>query len=169
MVRNQPHKRGSIGIRERHNERKNESYANPDIVLSQSHLNVHFKRCKGTYLQTLDSMLKDGIISDRGLKPDAKVFGELVFDVNTAYFEEHGGYDYAKTFFEEAYRFAERQVGSPYILSAIMHADEKNVSLSAEMGRDVYHYHLHVIYVPIVQKTNYMKSREQGQKKEEAH
>lgn len=33
-----------------------------------------------------------------------------------------------------------------------MHADERNKALSEQLGRDVYHYHLHVVYVPIVDK-----------------
>jgi hypothetical protein len=87
------------------------------------------------------------------LKPDAKVFAEMIFDVNTAYFENHGGYDYAKSFFEEAYRCAVKEIGGEdYILSAVLHADERNRALSEELGRDVYHYHLHVVYVPVVQK-----------------
>ncbi|MCL2300715.1 MAG: plasmid recombination protein [Firmicutes bacterium] len=152
VVRNQPYQRGGIGIRERHNERKNECYSNPDIELARSHLNVHFRRCEGTYKRALDRMLEQGIVSTRGLKPDAKVFEEMVFDVNTAYFERHGGYDFAQEFFREVFRFAEQEVGSEYILSAVMHADERNRALSDELGRDVYHYHLHVIYLPVVEK-----------------
>ena len=73
----------------------------------------------------------------------------MVFDVNTAYFDMHGGYDYAKDFFKEAYKMAIKEVGGEqYILSAVMHADEKNVSLSEELERDVYHYHMHVTYIP---------------------
>ena len=152
VVRNQPYQRGGIGIRERHNERKNECYSNPDIELARSHLNVHFRQCEGTYERALDQMLEQGIVSTRGLKPDAKVFEEMVFDVNTAYFERHGGYDYAREFFEEVYRFAEKEVGGEYILSAIMHADERNRALSDQSGKDVYHYHMHVIYLPVVEK-----------------
>jgi len=33
-----------------------------------------------------------------------------------------------------------------------MHADEKNRALSEQLGRDVYQYHLHVVYVPVVEK-----------------
>ena len=140
-------------MRERHNERKNEIYSNPDIVKERSHLNVHFKSYEGTYAQFYDELLKEGTISTRGLKPDAKVFAEMVFDVNTAYFDEHGGYDYAKDFFKEAYNMAVNEVGGEqYILSAVMHADEKNISLSEELDRDVYHYHMHVTYIPIVEK-----------------
>jgi hypothetical protein len=77
----------------------------------------------------------------------------MVFDVNTLYFDEHGGYDYAKDFFAEAYRMAVKEAGGEqYILSAVMHADERNKSLSEELGRDVYHYHLHVVYIPVVEK-----------------
>jgi len=152
VVRNQSYQKGGIGIRERHNERKNENYSNPDIVLERSHMNVHFRRCDDTYARTLDRMIADGEVSTRGLKPDAKVFGELVFDVNSAYFDNRGGYDYAKEFFEDAFHFAEKQVGSKYILSAVLHADERNRALSEQLGRDVYHYHLHVVYLPVVEK-----------------
>jgi hypothetical protein len=77
----------------------------------------------------------------------------MVFDVNTSYFDEHGGYDYAKDFFAEAYSMAIQEVGGEqYILSAVMHADERNKSLSEEIGRDIFHYHLHVVYIPVVEK-----------------
>jgi len=152
VVRNQSYQKGGIGIRERHNERKNENYSNPDIEFERSHLNVHFRKCEGTYTQALDRMIAEGVVSTRGLKADAKVFEEMVFDVNTAYFDGYGGYAYATHFFEDAFHFAEKEVGSQYILSAVMHADERNRALSEELGRDVYHYHLHVIYIPVVDK-----------------
>ena len=101
VVRNQAYPKSSFGIRERHNERMNEAYGNGDILPERSCLNVHFKTCAGTYEQEFSRMVGDGTISLRGLKPDAKVFDELVFDVNSAYFENHGGYEYAKQFFAE--------------------------------------------------------------------
>ena len=152
VVRNQPYQRKGIGIRERHNERKNESYSNPDIQLERSPLNIHFRKCESTYEQTLSQMLEQGIVSTKGLQADADIFEEMVFDVNTAYFENHGGYEYAKQFFEESFHFAEKEVGSQYIISAVMHADERNKYLSEQLGRDVYHYHMHVIYLPVVDK-----------------
>lgn len=33
-----------------------------------------------------------------------------------------------------------------------MHADERNRALSEELGYDVYHYHMHVVYLPVVKK-----------------
>ncbi len=52
-----------------------------------------------------------------------------------------------------AYRAAVEIIGGEqYILSAVMHADEKNRTMSAALGRDVYHYHLHIVYVPVMEK-----------------
>lgn len=153
VVRNSAYRKEGIGIRERHNERKNEIYSNPDIVPERSHLNVYYRKPSATYVSMLNHLLKDGTISDRGLKADAKVFGEMVFDVNTGYFERHGGYPFAKDFFAEAYRCAIEMIGGEqYVLSAVMHADERNRSLSDKLGKDVYHYHLHVVYIPVVEK-----------------
>ncbi len=153
VVRNDAYRRAGFSIRERHNERKNISYGNGDILPERSHLNVIFKSCAGTYEQEFNRMVDDGEISLRGLKPDAKVFDELVFDVNSAYFENHGGYEYAKEFFTEAYKLAVKEAGGEeYVLSAVLHADERNKALSEQMGHDVFHYHLHVVYVPVVDK-----------------
>lgn len=153
VVRNAAYTRGGVSIRERHNERKNECYSNADIRLERSSMNVHFRQCEGTYTEAFDKLLGEGVISIRGLKADAKIIDEMIFDVNTSYFEENGGYDFAKRFYEEAYRLAVKEAGGErYILSAVMHADEINVGLSEDLSRDVYHYHLHVIYVPVVEK-----------------
>ena len=158
VVRNGAYKKSEFSIRERHNERLNESYYNADVQQDKRHLNVYFKQSENSYAQTFDAMIADGIISVKGLKKDgsSKVFDELVFDVNTDYFDRNGGYEYAKSFFEEAYRLAVKEIGGErYVLSAVMHADERNKALSEELGRDVYHYHLHVLYIPVVEKECY--------------
>jgi len=96
-------------------------------------------------------MVEDGTISTWNLKKDPKIIDEFIFDVNTEYFDRHGGYEYAKRFYEEAYRFAVAEVGGEeFVLSAVMHADERNRAVSEQLGRNVYHYHLHVMYVPVV-------------------
>ena len=142
-----------IGNAQQHNEREKESYVNQDIVPERTRLNVHFKKPTTGYAEMFEQMKKDGIISTRGLKEDAFLYGELVFDVNTAYFHNHGGYDFAKRFYTDAYKSAIEIVGGEqYILSAVMHADERNRAMSDALGQDVYHYHLHVIYIPVVEK-----------------
>ena len=42
--------------------------------------------------------------------------------------------------------------GEQYILSAVMHADARNRAMSDALEQDVYHYHLHVVYIPVVEK-----------------
>jgi hypothetical protein len=147
-----------LKVRQRHNERQNADYMNDDIVKDRAAYNVHFKQSEGSYEQMFDALLANKTISTRGLGKDPFIVDELVFDVNTSYFESNGGYEYAKSFFEEAYRCAVEEIGGEkYVLSAVMHADERNKALSEQHGRDLYHYHLHVVYVPVVQKEVYFK------------
>ena len=136
-----------------HNEREKDSYSNQDIVPERTPLNVHYKAPTDDYVKMFEQMEQDGVISTRGLKPDAIKYGELVFDVNSAYFYNHGGYEFAKQFYADAYKAAVEIVGGEqYILSAVMHADERNRAMSEALGEDVYHYHLHVVYIPVVEK-----------------
>ena len=142
-----------IANAQRHNEREKESYSNPDIVSERLSYNVHFKTPTGSYAEMFEQMKADGVISTRGLKEDANLYGELIFDVNSAYFYNHGGYEFAKQFYADAYKAAVDIVGGEqYILSAVMHADERNRAMSEALGEDVYHYHLHVVYIPVVEK-----------------
>ena len=152
-VRNARLTADKVGNAQAHNEREKESYVNQDIVPERTGMNVHFKSPTADYTAMFDQMVADGIISTRGLKADADKFGELIFDVNSAYFYNHGGYDFASKFYENAYRAAVQIVGGEqYILSAVMHADERNRAMSEALGEDVYHYHLHVVYIPVVEK-----------------
>ena len=152
-VRNVNISSAGIGNTQAHNEREKKSYVNPDIVPERTAFNVHYKEPTDDYTAMFRRMEEEKTISTRGLKPDATKFCELVFDVNSAYFYNHGGYDFAKRFYEEAYRAAVEIVGGEqYILSAVMHADERNRAMSEQLGEDVYHYHLHVVYVPVVKK-----------------
>ena len=152
-VRNVKMTSKDIGNAQRHNERKKESYTNQDIIPERAAYNVHFKTPTGSYSEMFAQLEEGKIISTRGTKEDAFHYGELIFDVNSVYFFNHGGYDYAKQFYADAYKSAIKIVGGEqYILSAVMHADERNRAMSEALGQDVYHYHLHVVYVPVVEK-----------------
>ena len=146
------HTRNTISKFEKHNERKNKTYSNMNIDLEQTQNNVYYKRCETTLNEKLKELVENGKISLRGLKDNAKVYDEIVFDINSDYFEQNGGYGFAKEFYEKAYHFAENEMGAENILSAVMHADELNVALTEQYGKPIYHYHLHVIAIPIVKK-----------------
>lgn len=145
--------RATVGKFERHIERKNDSYENMNVDLSHTPMNVSFKNCgELTYNEHLDKMIAAGMVSLKGLKPDATVFDEMVMDVNTDYFEQNGGYEYACRFYEEAFHFAEKLYGKDNIVSAVMHADELNTAMTEKYGRPIYHYHLHIMALPVVNK-----------------
>lgn len=152
VIRNGAYRRSEIRGINAHNERLKEEYRNPDIDPSRSELNVHFKSPGGLYTEVLDCLTAEKRVSVRGLKGDAVLFNEFLLDVNSSYFEECGGYSFAKTFYRDAYGFCCQEVGEENIISAVLHADERNKALSEELGRDVYHYHLHVVYLPVVTK-----------------
>ena len=144
---------GDVAKIQEHNEREKTHYSNQDIVSERTPMNVHFKAPTASYAEMFDRMEQEKVISTRGLKPDAVKFGELVFDVNSAYFYNHGGYEFAKRFYADAYKAAVEIVGGEqFVLSAVMHADERNRAMSEALGEDVYHYHLHVVYIPVVEK-----------------
>ena len=138
---------------ERHNERKNETYENMNVVMERIPFNVHFKEPTApTYMEQLKQMEQDGKVSLRGLRKDATLFNEIVIDVNTMYFERNGGYEYAKQFYEEAFHFIEEKFGTDNVISAVMHADEINLAATEDLGKEVYHYHLHAMVLPVVEK-----------------
>ena len=98
---------------ERHNERKNETYENMNVIEERIPYNVHFKKpFAPTYMEQLKQMEADGMVSLRGVRKDATLFNEIVIDVNTMYFERNGGYEYAKQFYEETYHFIEEKFGA---------------------------------------------------------
>ena len=138
---------------ERHNERKNETYENMNVIAERIPYNVHFKEPTApTYMEQLKQMEQDGKVSLRGLKKDATLFNEIVIDVNTMYFERNGGYEYAKQFYEEAFHFIEEKFGADNVISAVMHADEINLAATEDLGKEVFHYHLHAMILPVVEK-----------------
>lgn len=152
VARVETYTKTSVTKAERHNERKNKSYSNMNVDLKQTPNNIHYKRCETTYNEKLKELIDIGQVSLRGLKDNAKIFDELVFDINSDYFEKHGGYEFAKEFYEKAFHFAEQEMGTDNIISAVMHADELNVALTEEYGKPIYHYHLHVVAIPVVKK-----------------
>ena len=152
IARVETYTKTSITKAERHNERKNKSYSNMNVDLEQTSNNIHYKRCETTYNEKLKELIDSGQVSLRGLRKDAKLFDELIFDINSDYFEKHGGYEFAKEFYEKAFHFAEQEMGTDNIISAVMHADELNIALTEEYGKPIYHYHLHVVALPVVRK-----------------
>lgn len=62
VVRNAAYTRGSVSIRERHNERKNECYSNADIRLERSSTPSNFMKTKLEHMKTFQSMILTPLI-----------------------------------------------------------------------------------------------------------
>ncbi len=143
----------AVGNTQQHNEREKDSYRNPDIIPQRAAWNVHFKKPTASYTDLFAQLEADGTISTRGLKPDATHYCELVFDVNSAYLTTTAAMSSPNSSMrmptEQPFRSL---VVSSISLSAVMHADEINRAMTEALGREVYHYHLHVVYVPVVEK-----------------
>ena len=152
-ARVQTYSSAKIGACERHVERKNKDYGNVNVEPYRIPMNVHFKDPgEKSYMDILREMEEAGEVSRKGLRADAVLFDEVIFDVNTMYFEDHGGYEYAKRFYAEAYRYACEKFGERNIISAVMHADEINMAASDDLDKPVYHYHMHLVAIPVVEK-----------------
>lgn len=85
-----------IGNAQLRNEREKESYTNQDIFPDRTGMNGHLKMPTGCYAEMFEQMATEGVISTRGLKADANLYAELIFEVNSAYFHKHGAYDFAR-------------------------------------------------------------------------
>ena len=98
-------------------------------------MNVHFKTPTAGYTEMFEQMVAGRNDSTRGLKADADKFGELVFDVNPHTSTITAATISQKRFYEDAYKAAVKIVGGEqYILSAVMHADERNRAMSDALG-----------------------------------
>ena len=63
---------------ERHNERKNETYENINMIEERIPYNVHFKKpFAPTYMEQLKQMEADGMVSLRRLRKDATLFNKI--------------------------------------------------------------------------------------------
>jgi hypothetical protein len=63
---------------------------NDNIIKDRAAFNVHFKQAECSYEAAFDKLLADGAISTRGLTKDPFIVDELIYGVNTAYFENGG-------------------------------------------------------------------------------
>ena len=140
IIRNENHKVGAVPLLERHNERLNKNYSNKDIDINRSSENYYLKKIQAeSYLQEFESIrtrqeLK-GNLRLQG-KKQSTVLCEFVITSDKEFFDRLGG-ERTKKFFEDAYDFVTAKVGGEqYILSAVVHMDEKTP-------------HMHLSFCPI--------------------
>ena len=140
IIRNQNHKVGAVGLVERHNERRNKNYSNPDIKHERSCENYHIKSPQGSYWETFNK------IRDRHqLKGNLRLMGEkqstvlceFIITSDKSFFDRLGA-ERTKRFFEDAYQFVTAKVGGEqFVVAAVVHMDEATP-------------HMHITFIPTV-------------------
>ncbi len=126
VIRNEAYKSAQVAVRQTHNDRRSDMPMNADILPERQHLNYYFRQNftpdgeVESYQQTIDRLLAEKKIVKHNFKSNKSVLvDEFILDVNSDYFEQNGGYEFAKRFYEEAYRYAVKEAGSEdYIVSA---------------------------------------------------
>jgi hypothetical protein len=135
-----------------HVERKNDyrEGAHSRIVDLRTPFNDVLVTCEKTYFEELTNRLQKGdlVVSKRV----SRVLDQCIISVDSSYFEGADGYDKAVSFFRDAFLFFADYVGKRNILSAVMHADEINPDHSFIYAKEVFHYHLHIVFIPVGEK-----------------
>ena len=131
---------GAVALIERHNERRNKNYSNKDIDLSRSSENYHLRQIQAeTYCQEFERIRQrydlKGNLRLTGQK-QSTVLCEFIITSDKDFFDRLGAED-TKRFFEQAYNFAAIKCGEEFILSAVVHMDEKTP-------------HMHVAFIPVI-------------------
>ena len=125
-------KTNSISSIESHHERLKEKYfSNPDIDLSKSNLNYHFKKPYDNYNNEVNTRIKDANCKVRS--NSVKLVDTLVTSGNEFFL-----FNSEKEYFYRAYEFMCNKIGEENIVSAVVHLDEKTP-------------HLHLTFVPITE------------------
>ena len=140
IIRNQNHKVGAVTLVERHNERRNKNYSNPDIHRERSSENYHIKSPEGSYWDTFnkirDCQQLKGNLRLQGEK-QSTVLCEFIITSDKQFFDGLG-VEGTKRFFEDAYQFVTSKVGGEqFVVAAVVHMDEATP-------------HMHVTFIPTV-------------------
>ena len=139
IIRNTKYKRENLKGIYRHNERRNKNYSNRNVNPELSHLNYSLKDCKHSYEKEFD-LIKNKYNLKGQIKTVSNIACEYIITSDKEYFNSIG-IDETKRYFETAYKFVceYKNLGEQYILSAKVHMDESTP-------------HLHLVFVPVVQK-----------------
>ena len=117
-----------------HDDRKKESFSNPDIDKSRTHLNYNLKDCPN-YNKAIDKRIKSGFKGERGVRSDAVKMVGIMFTASNDFFR---GLSAEKTreYFEHCYYWALERYGAENVIGAKVHMDEKTP-------------HMHFYFVPL--------------------
>lgn len=141
IIRNENYKKENLAGIYKHNERKNTNYSNKDIDKSKSKNNYSIKHCNTTYANAIKILQRENDLKGRIIKT-TNVACEFIVTSDKEFFDKIGEEE-TKRYFQTAYDFVcnYKDLGAKYILSARVHLDESTP-------------HMHLVFVPVVHKTD---------------
>lgn len=137
---------------EAHNERRTASpSSNSNIDPDRTALNIFYtdrggKGCR----EALDERIAQGLYTFGELQDGKQSVTEFCIGANAEYFDQYGGYAFAKRYADCVAEFILNRFPPEEILSLVFHADEIDPTLTTKYRHPVYHYHLHLLHVPVV-------------------
>ena len=139
IIRNANYKRDNLPGLYKHNERKNTNYSNKDINKNNSINNYSIKQCNTTYSKAIKQLIDENDLKCR-ITNYTNLVCEFIITSDKEFFDSIGENE-TKRYFQTAYDFVAnyKNLGEKYILSAKVHMDESTP-------------HLHLVFVPVVQK-----------------
>lgn len=139
IIRNANYKRDNLAGLYKHNERKNTNYSNKDINKNNSINNYSIKQCNTTYSKAIKQLIDENDLKCR-ITNYTNLVCEFIITSDKEFFDSIGENE-TKRYFQTAYDFVAnyKNLGEKYILSAKVHMDESTP-------------HLHLVFVPVVQK-----------------
>ena len=139
IIRNANYKKENLAGLYKHNERKNTNYSNKDINKANFVKNYSIKQCNTTYANALKLLQEKYNLQGRIIKT-TNVACEFIITSDREFFNSIGEEE-TKRYFKTAYDFVAsyKNLGEQYILSAKIHMDESTP-------------HMHIVFVPVIQK-----------------
>ena len=140
IIRNVKYKLKDVGGIGRHNERQNKQYGNPNVDTKKTKDNFHLKApVEQSYEKEFERIRQSegllGNIRATG-KKQSNAICEFIITSDSEFFEGMPPEQLHK-FFSDSYDYVKQKCGEPYVLSAVVHMDEKTP-------------HMHVAYIPVV-------------------
>ncbi len=144
IIRNANYKKDNLAGLYKHNERKNTNYSNKEINKNNSIKNYSIKQCNTTYLKAINQLINENNLQCRITKY-TNLACEFIITSDKEFFDTIGEKETLR-YFQTAYNFVAsyKNLGEKYILSAKVHMDETTP-------------HLHLVFVPVIQKKSRME------------
>ena len=141
IIRNANYKKDNLAGLYKHNERKNTNYSNKDINKNNSINNYSIKHCSTTYTNAIKKLQQENDLKGRLIKT-TNIACEFIITSDKEN-NKKIGQEETKRYFQTAYNFVAnyKNLGEKYILSAKVHMDESTP-------------HLHLVFVPVIQKVD---------------